>query len=306
MFLGVCIWTMMRNPPYEDTIREIADMGFKGVELIGWTEEAYREYYTHEKNKELKKLIADLGLTLTNFNYNALDLSQNDPAMRKANMEIYKMALETAYELGAKTFTNTCPYPFSLFPEYPMVKDIPIMGTLSVNADMNRDWEANYQIYVESVRECCKLAKEAGLKVLIEAHPYRWIHNVDGMLRLYEKVGMDNLGFNFDPSHLHQSGEIPQCAIYQLRGKLHHVHLSDNDTFTNAHWRPGQGKMDWPAIIKALSDIGYDGGLSLELEDVPGACSKFIPATPAIKDELRLSVQYLERVFAELGLKLEK
>ena len=73
MFLGVCIWTMMRNPPYEDTIREIADMGFKGVELIGWTEEAYREYYTHEKNKELKKLIADLGLTLTNFNYNALD-----------------------------------------------------------------------------------------------------------------------------------------------------------------------------------------------------------------------------------------
>ena len=30
------------------------------------------------------------------------------------------------------------------------------------------------------------------------------------------------------------------------------------------------GKIDWVAMFQALKDIGYDGIVSIELEDVPG------------------------------------
>ena len=39
---------------------------------------------------------------------------------------------------------------------------------------------------------------------------------------------------------------------------------------TNVHWRPGMGKIDWTAMFQALKDVGYDGVISIELEDVPG------------------------------------
>src|SRR5262249_13967540 len=52
--------------------------------------------------------------------------------------------------------------------------------------------------------------------------------------------------------------------------RIKHIHASDNDAVTNVHWRPGMGKIDWQAMFDALKDVGYDGVVSIELEDVPG------------------------------------
>ena len=81
------------------------------------------------------------------------------------------------------------------------------------------------------------------------------------------------------------------------------THFSDNDGHTNAHWRPGRGKIDWVAILAALEAIGYAGPITLELEDAPGAShwTHTEDATPQLDDEMRRSIAYLRERHAELN-----
>jgi sugar phosphate isomerase/epimerase len=129
------------------------------------------------------------------------------------------------------------------------------------------------------------------------------------MLRLIEHVNEPNLGMNFDPSHLFPSGDMPQVTVMQMGKRLGHTHFSDNDTFTNAHWRPGKGKIDWYAVMKALRDVGYDEVISFELEDVPGAAKPneviAVKTANPMEVELKLSVEYIKGICDSLGIKIQ-
>ena len=252
MYFGVPVWPIEWDAPYDNAIRKIAAMGFKGVELIGWSDKWLREYYTRDTIRDLRNLMADLGVRMTNFNHTPERLSDPDEQVRQATKDTYKRAVEVAYELGAKTFTSVSPYPFSMCEAYEPLHHLPLSEEWTSHADdLDLDFDANYERYIEDMKDFCEWNRQAGLKALIEPHPYRWVHSAASMLRLIEHVGADNLGFNLDPSHLFSAGEFPQRTIYELRGRVWHAHFSDNDTFTNVHWRPGQGKVDWRALYCA-------------------------------------------------------
>ena len=185
------------------------------------------------------------------------------------------------------------------------MKKLPTLQDWTIDTDLNRDWEANYDLFASQIDWCCDQAGRSGLKVLIEPHPYRMVSSAIGMRYLLDRVKRDNLGFNFDSSHLFPGGDMPQCAIYQLRGKIWHTHLSDNDSFTNAHWRPGKGKINWNAVMKALRDIDYNGALSFELEDVPGASHPNVIGNDSIGDDLHLAMEYIREVAQDAGLTIE-
>jgi sugar phosphate isomerase/epimerase len=128
------------------------------------------------------------------------------------------------------------------------------------------------------------------------------VNSAQTVLRLIERTGASNLGINLDPSHLFPSGDLPHYTVYMLGTRVYHTHFSDNDGQTNAHWRPGKGKVDWTATLRALSDVGYDDVISIELEDVPGSATKDRDSTPEFDRELRLSMAYLRDRGAEAGV----
>jgi sugar phosphate isomerase/epimerase len=90
-----------------------------------------------------------------------------------------------------------------------------------------------------------------------------------------------------------------------LGPRVFHCHFSDNDAVTNAHWRPGRGKIDWRAVLMALRDVGFDGTISIELEDVPGVAAPRHESTSALDEEYRASHHYLQFVSKELGIQWE-
>ena len=55
--------------------------------------------------------------------------------------------------------------------------------------------------------------------------------------------------------------------IYALKDKLQVLHIHDNDKLHDNHQIPYSMKIDFGPIIKALSDIGYDGDFSLEADE---------------------------------------
>lgn len=317
MKIGASIWPFKWRPPYEGAITRIAKLGFKAIELIAWDRQTLDEYYTPQKIRELKARIADEGLVLSEFVSTPRGMAHPDPKVREAAVDHFKRLIEVGVALGTEIVNTVSPYPFDL--PFPRITSLPLVQELWADIPAGLDWDRNWQDFVEVVRRCALACEEAGVRYALEPHPYRYMCNAASMLRLIEQVGSPALGMNFDPSHLFPCGEIPHVVIYQLGKRIFHCHFSDNDGVTNVHWRPGKGKIDWRAVLVALKSVGFDGVISIELEDVPGVVSAgrtvadHLAATagtgeeagPAFDAENVLAKEYIERLAIEAGFSVD-
>ena len=117
-----------------------------------------------------------------------------------------------------------------------------------------------------------ELAGELGLTIGIEntMDPTRSGGRVLGalpqeLLELVAGVGSPALGITFDTSHAHcQRLDLP-AAIREFGRLLCATHISDNDGSGDQHRMPGVGTIDWPAVVGALREIGYEGPFNLEI-----------------------------------------
>ena len=303
--MGACLsfgstaWTFSWLPPYERAIQRIARAGCKHVELVAWNVAGLQDYYTSERISALNAVISGEGLTLTNFFFN-LPFAYSEGAPTSApNLDGFRRAVDAAAALESKLITSGTPYPFGR-PIRPILQR-PTAQEWTAPTELQWDWSAEYENVVGAFAQACAAAAGAGLRVAIEPHPYRWVCSAQGMLRLIEHVRAPNLGLNFDPSHLFPSGDMPHFTVLLLKDRIFNTHFSDNEGHTNAHWRPGRGKIDWTAIFGALAAIGYDGPITLELEDAPGAShyTHTEEASPALDRELKLAIAYLRERHAE-------
>lgn len=67
----------------------------------------------------------------------------------------------------------------------------------------------------------------------------------------------DRLRVCFDTNHL--LNEDPVDFIRKVGDKIITLHVSDYDFINERHWLPGEGDIDWPALIQALKDVNYQG-----------------------------------------------
>lgn len=152
---------------------------------------------------------------------------------------------------------------------------------------------------VKEFREILNYAKERGVRVMIENCPMTgWqVRNTPGNLAfspelweaLFHELPFENFGLNFDPSHLYWLGIDSGRAVREFREKIFHVHAKDCEILPDGLYRygvygpqvtssprdpgwwryrlPGNGEIDWKSFVGALRKIGYDGTVSIELED---------------------------------------
>jgi L-ribulose-5-phosphate 3-epimerase len=92
------------------------------------------------------------------------------------------------------------------------------------------------------------------------------------LLRIIDDVGTGNLGINFDPANLLLYGKANPVDALDIIGKyVRDVHAKDGEYPTNGkalgEEKPiGQGRVDFPLMIKKLKEMGYDGSLTIERE----------------------------------------
>lgn len=300
MKFGASVWPFHRDPAYDDGLRRIAAMGLSAVELIAWDRATLDSYYTPATIRHLRGLLDDLGLELSEFVSTPRGMASPEAAKRDAAVDHFQRMVEVALELGTNLVNAVAPYPFEI--PYPPMMQKHNYQEWTIDLDPTLDWGRNWADFVDVVRRCCDICEASGVRWALESHPYRWMRNTASMQRLIEHVGSPALGMNFDPSHLFPMGEMPQVVIYELGERIFHTHFSDNDGTNNAHWRPGKGKIDWRAVLQALQAVGYDGVISIELEDVPGSGLRADNSTPALDRETVLAKAYLAALCGQLGI----
>ena len=68
--IGCAAWTWTEpahNPPYEEAIKSIGELGFDGIELILRDFEDVENYWTKDKRKEIKSMVDYYGLQVSQF-----------------------------------------------------------------------------------------------------------------------------------------------------------------------------------------------------------------------------------------------
>ncbi|MEG0571301.1 MAG: sugar phosphate isomerase/epimerase, partial [Oscillospiraceae bacterium] len=133
--------------------------------------------------------------------------------------------------------------------------------------------------------------KHGGIKFALEMHPGFCVYNAETLLKLREAVG-DEIGANFDPSHLIWQGADPVQAIKAIgkENAIFHFHAKDtkidkyntaiNGVLDTKHYSDvlnrswvfrtvgyGNDYAYWKDIVSALKTVGYDYVISIEHED---------------------------------------
>ena len=114
--------------------------------------------------------------------------------------------------------------------------------------------------------------------LLIEPEPGLLIETSHQMEDFLDSMINPRIAVNLDVGHFFCVGEDPAEVIRRFTGRFDHVHMEDiAESREHRHLVPGDGVMDFRSIMQALSDIGYDGFVTIELypyEEKPGQAAR--------------------------------
>ena len=96
---------------------------------------------------------------------------------------------------------------------------------------------------------------------------------------LCSRVSSSQLRLTLDVGHLHCQGELPLAdQIRRWGSHIVNIHIEDMRAGVHEHLMFGEGEIDFPPVIAALSEINYRGGVHVELSrhshEGPMAASK--------------------------------
>ena len=95
----------------------------------------------------------------------------------------------------------------------------------------------------------------------------------------------------FDANHLFK--ETHEDFLRAVGKKLISTHFSDYDFIDERHWLPGEGRIDWPLIMKTLFEVGYEGPILYEAN--PRITPKTITRRPLTLSDYRENYEALMR-----------
>jgi sugar phosphate isomerase/epimerase len=119
---------------------------------------------------------------------------------------------------------------------------------------------------VEGCRRLCDAAAERHVRLTFEPEPGMFIDTMAGFTELHQRVAHLGLGLTIDVGHLHCQGETPIAEhLHRWRDLLWNVHMEDMRRGVHDHLMFGEGEIDFPPVLHALREIGYSGGIHVEL-----------------------------------------
>ncbi len=179
------------------------------------------------------------------------------------------------------------------------------------------------EIFAKVYPGVVKHAEKEGVNIAIEPWPGGAPHygnlgcTPETLRAIFDAVPSPNLGICYDPSHFARIQVDYLRLLHEFGDRVRHVHLKDTEIlpeklyesgilgeslgrsygFGEGWWRytiPGEGEVDWNAVLRRLEEFGYDGVLSVELED------HHFWATPELQQEgLIRSREYIEPFLKE-------
>jgi D-psicose/D-tagatose/L-ribulose 3-epimerase len=228
---------------------EAKRIGFESLDLFigfdpGKLSERERKAYIDEN--------LSTGLPVISLVCTCLGLSDFNPAIRGYHIERAKNVVDLAADFA--TNRNLCFVPG----EYMFQKKlIPAKG----------EWD----MVVDATRQVGEHAAKRKRELAIELLPFEFafINSLDTMERFLDEVALANVKATVDISHFWLMRIPPEHVAKRLKGRIAHVHMSDCDGIHHGDMPPGRGNTPFADYLAAISETGFAGAASIELEFPP-------------------------------------
>lgn len=125
-----------------------------------------------------------------------------------------------------------------------------------------------YEPTISAIRTVAQRCKDNGQSLLFETGQETPVT----LLRAITDIGTGNLGINLDPANLLMYGKANPVDALDVFGKyVMDTHCKDGEYPTDPYnlgkeVRLGDGRVNFPALINKLLDIGYTGAFTIERE----------------------------------------
>ena len=154
------------------------------------------------------------------------------------------------------------------------------------------EWRAMGEVFGEIARR----AREFGLVTTIHPHTGTLVETLDEIDSILGCVDPDLVFFAPDTGHIAKGGGDPVEIFKRYRSQIRHVHLKDygggGETGYMGFQPVGFGMVDVPAIFEVLDGVAYDRWISVELNGTPHS-----PRSP--KAAAAMSKRYLSDLLGD-------
>lgn len=251
MKIGVCI----RHNRQEDIRKQIADaveLGFDNAQLITWDS----SLWTEEQAQKIRNACDEFGFTISavwvgwcgpstwNFYEGQETLGLVPVAYRFARLQDLCNGSDFAKLLGVQDVVTHVGF----IPENPH--------------------DPNYLSLVTTLKVLMRKVTDNGQRFLFETGQETPVT----LMRAIADTGFENMGINLDPANLLLYGKAnPVDAVGIFGKKIWGVHAKDGMYPTGGYELGqekalGEGMVNFPRLIQALADTGYEGALTIERE----------------------------------------
>lgn len=223
----------------DTALRGISKAGFEYVELTsvrGYTEHIMPENMKPEDTKILIKKLKEYGLT-------PMSISGHSDLSNREGVDTFKRRLNFAKEIGVP-IVNTGP------------------GEVEDEAGKGR--------FLNNLHELANYAAELKVIVALETHG-DLMGSGEKSVKVIKQVNSPWVRINYDTGNvIFYGGVKPEEDIKNAIPYIAHIHLKDKRGGLKVWDFPplGMGEVNFPAIFEILSEEGYTGPISVEIEVV--------------------------------------
>ncbi len=235
------------------------ELGGVPKEWLGNTDEAKKA------REEAKKILKDNNIFVASIMSPMPSLRTTKDEL-KGRLEQVAAFMDVCKDLGGAVYTGAGPSGY----------------------DASKSLKDNVAVYKEVYTPIGELALEKGIKIGFEnwpgSKPFGEGANLpitpQAWAMMFDALPAENIGLEFDPSHLMWQGIDPYKAVKEFYNHINMVHLKDTEIFYdrlevvgnhgNGWWTyrlPGFGELDWHEFFTHLYEAGYKGNMVIEHED---------------------------------------
>ena len=127
-------------------------------------------------------------------------------------------------------------------------------------------FEAAMQRLADGCREVLEYASQKEVRLAFEPEPGMFIERLSQYDELANRLESPLFGLTVDIGHVHcvEDISIADC-LRQWSTRLFNIHIEDMRRGVHEHLCFGDGEIDFSPVLSALDEIGYRGGVHVEL-----------------------------------------
>lgn len=224
----------------EEKFALIKRLGFEGVEMDSPSPRSVREAVDASKKTgvEIHGVVGSKHWKVRH--------SDPDPKVRAEALEDMRTAIKDCQAYGGTT-----------------VLLVPGKVTDPTNENFEQVWERS----TEQVRQAIPAAKAAGVRIAVEVVWNDFLTTSDMLVKYVDQFGDPTVGAYFDTSNMLKYGEPSAAWIrklgkrmlkFDLKGYSKEKAAAAGDPRAGFGVQIGEGSEDWPAVLKALDEVGYE------------------------------------------------